>query len=64
MTEHTITLPVTGMSCVNCAMNIERGIKKLAGVHNVNVNFAAERFATVPPYRLFRDQKSDANSLK
>ena len=31
------------MTCVNCAMNIERGIKKLEGVHNVNVNFAAER---------------------
>ena len=43
MTEHTITLPVTGMTCVNCAMNIERGIKKLEGVHNVNVNFAADR---------------------
>jgi len=43
MTEHTITLPVTGMTCVNCAMNIERGLKKLEGVHNVNVNFAAER---------------------
>ena len=43
MTEHSITLPVTGMTCVNCAMNIERGVKKLAGVRNVNVNFAAER---------------------
>ncbi len=43
MTEHTITLPVTGMTCVNCAMNIERSVKKLEGVHNVNVNFAAER---------------------
>lgn len=43
MTGHIITLPVTGMTCVNCAMNIERGVKKMEGVHNVNVNFAAER---------------------
>ncbi|SHK29306.1 Cu+-exporting ATPase [Desulfatibacillum alkenivorans DSM 16219] len=37
-----ITLPVTGMTCANCAMNIERGIKKLPGVSEVSVNFANE----------------------
>ncbi|MBT3255889.1 MAG: copper-translocating P-type ATPase [Deltaproteobacteria bacterium] len=40
----TVTFPVTGMSCVNCAMNIERALKKkVPGVLNANVNFAAER---------------------
>jgi Cu+-exporting ATPase len=34
------------MSCANCALNIERGIKKLDGVTTANVNFAAEQ-ATV-----------------
>lgn len=43
MTEQTITLPVTGMTCVNCAKNVERGIKKLPGIENVNVNFASEQ---------------------
>ena len=43
MTEQTITLPVLGMTCANCALNIERGIKKLEGVQNTSVNFAAEQ---------------------
>lgn len=33
------------MSCVNCAQNIERSVKKLQGVTNVNVNFATEQAA-------------------
>ncbi|MBI9074247.1 MAG: copper-translocating P-type ATPase [Desulfatibacillum sp.] len=37
-----ITLPVTGMTCANCAMNIERGLKKLPGVTEASVNFANE----------------------
>jgi copper chaperone CopZ len=43
VTEQTITLPVTGMTCANCAANIERGLKKLEGVQTTNVNFAAEQ---------------------
>ncbi|NLA74192.1 MAG: copper-translocating P-type ATPase, partial [Deltaproteobacteria bacterium] len=44
MSETKITLPVTGMSCVNCAMNIERALrKKVQGVTGVSVNFATER---------------------
>lgn len=45
MTEQTITLPVTGMTCANCAANIERGVKKLDGVKETNVNFASEQAA-------------------
>jgi len=33
------------MTCANCAMNIERAVKKLAGIHDVRVNFAAEQAA-------------------
>jgi P-type Cu+ transporter len=46
MPQETVTIPVTGMTCANCAMNIERNVKKLEGVHSVNVNFATEK-ATV-----------------
>jgi len=43
MADLKVTLPVTGMTCVNCAMNIERGVKKLEGVKEANANFAAEQ---------------------
>lgn len=43
MKEQTLTLPVTGMSCANCAANITRTVSKLDGVTEVNVNFAAEQ---------------------
>jgi len=45
MSDQKITLPVTGMTCSNCAMNIERSVKKLAGVSEALVNFAAEKAA-------------------
>ena len=38
-------MPITGMTCANCAANIERGVKKLKGVAEANVNFAAESAA-------------------
>jgi Cu+-exporting ATPase len=45
LSEKNATIAVTGMSCVNCAQNIERSVKKLQGVTNVNVNFATEQAA-------------------
>ena len=45
MTEQKFTLPITGMTCANCAANIERGVKKLKGVADASVNFAAESAA-------------------
>ena len=39
MSEQTITLPVTGMTCANCAANIERGLKKLEGVQQHQCQF-------------------------
>ena len=38
-----IELPVTGMTCVNCANTIERTLKKTSGVGSAAVNFANER---------------------
>ncbi|UCD78016.1 MAG: copper-translocating P-type ATPase [Desulfobacterales bacterium] len=45
MTEQKFTLPITGMTCANCAANIERVVKKLDGVTDASVNFAAENAA-------------------
>jgi len=45
MTGQKFTLPITGMTCANCAVNIERGVKKLKGVADASVNFAAENAA-------------------
>ncbi|PKN29230.1 MAG: cation-transporting ATPase PacS [Deltaproteobacteria bacterium HGW-Deltaproteobacteria-21] len=45
-TAKSIQVPVTGMTCANCAMSIERALKKVQGVHDVNVNFGTEQ-ATV-----------------
>ncbi|MFP4305903.1 MAG: heavy metal translocating P-type ATPase [Desulfococcaceae bacterium] len=42
MSTQRIRLPVSGMTCANCAMNIERTVKKLDGVTDASVNFAAE----------------------
>jgi len=38
-----VSLPITGMTCANCAANIERGFRKLKGVKESNVNFASEQ---------------------
>jgi Cu+-exporting ATPase len=38
-----VSLPVTGMTCANCALNIQRSLKKLEGVTEADVNFASER---------------------
>ena len=43
MTDKMINLPITGMTCANCALTIERGLKKVDGVSAVNVNFASEK---------------------
>jgi Cation transport ATPase len=41
-----VELPISGMTCANCARAVERAVKKLPGVTSVNVNLASER-ATV-----------------
>lgn len=43
MSDKNITLPVTGMTCANCALNIQRNLKKVKGVKEANVNFATEQ---------------------
>ncbi len=35
------SIRIGGMDCASCAINIERSLKKVAGVQSVNVNFAS-----------------------
>ncbi len=37
------TMPVTGLSCSNCAMSIETNVRKMNGVSEANVDFASEK---------------------
>ena len=38
----TTQLAITGMHCVNCAQSIEKALRRVEGVAEANVNFAAE----------------------
>jgi Cu+-exporting ATPase len=38
-----VELPITGMTCSNCALTIERTLKRLDGVVEASANFATER---------------------
>ncbi|MEJ2210797.1 MAG: heavy metal translocating P-type ATPase, partial [Anaerolineae bacterium] len=38
-----VEMPVTGMTCANCAQTVERTLKRLDGVVSANVNLANER---------------------
>src|SRR5512140_1925818 len=40
-----VTMPVTGMTCANCAASIERNVRKLPGVNIANVNLASEKLS-------------------
>ena len=40
-----ITLPVTGMTCANCAATIERQVRKLPGIAVANINLASEKLS-------------------
>jgi len=39
----TIEMPLVGMTCTNCASNIERALDKVDGVLDVSVNYASEK---------------------
>src|SRR3989338_10526491 len=38
-----IILPIKGMHCASCAVNIEKSLKKVPGVKGANVNYASEK---------------------
>ncbi len=41
-----LEIPISGMTCANCAATIERNLKKMPGVTSASVNYGTER-ATV-----------------
>ncbi|MFB4163545.1 heavy metal translocating P-type ATPase [Alteribacillus sp. JSM 102045] len=41
--QEETTLQISGMTCAACAARIEKGLKKMEGVHDANVNLAMER---------------------
>lgn len=41
--DESVNLSLSGMHCASCALLIERGLKKVPGVKQANVNFAAEK---------------------
>jgi Cu+-exporting ATPase len=43
MAIQQIDLPITGMTCANCARTVERTLEKTEGVEEAHVNFATER---------------------
>jgi Cu+-exporting ATPase len=47
MTHKQIILPITGMTCANCANTVERTLKRLPGVQSATVNFANEKATVV-----------------
>ncbi|MDQ0272177.1 heavy metal translocating P-type ATPase [Cytobacillus purgationiresistens] len=43
MSQKEVTLQITGMTCAACATKIEKGLKKIEGVEDANVNLALEK---------------------
>lgn len=43
MAEKQLTLPITGMTCANCARTVSRNAKKIDGVADADVNYATEK---------------------
>ncbi len=43
MSKKTINIPITGMTCANCVLSVERSVKKVSGIGDIQVNFASEK---------------------
>ncbi len=43
MAHKQVSLPVTGMTCANCALTIERNLKRMDGIDSATVNLATEK---------------------
>ena len=57
MANKQLSLPVTGMTCANCSLNVERNLKRLEGVETASVNLATERASlTYDPSLVGEDQ--------
>jgi len=43
ITAKNATMPVSGMTCVNCALRIESNLRSIAGIKDATVDFAGEK---------------------
>jgi Cu+-exporting ATPase len=55
--QEKLDLPVEGMSCASCAVNIQKGLSQLGGVNQSNVNFATSRATVMFEPRLVSPEK-------
>ncbi|KGK91121.1 ATPase P [Desulfosporosinus sp. HMP52] len=46
---------ITGMTCANCALTIEKGLRNLPGVKSAAVNFASEKLTVETDSKVFKD---------
>ena len=47
MAKKKISLPVTGMTCANCTLTVERNLKRMGGVEGATVNLATEKASVI-----------------
>jgi Cu+-exporting ATPase len=47
MTTKQVSLPVTGMTCANCSLTVERNLKRMDGVTEASVNLATEKASVI-----------------
>jgi Cu+-exporting ATPase len=47
MSTKQISLPVTGMTCANCSLTVERNLKRMEGVDAATVNLATEKASVI-----------------
>ena len=45
--QAAVDLPITGMTCTNCANTVQRALRKVTGVVEANVNYASEKASVV-----------------
>lgn len=62
MKSHKKTYEIKGMHCASCVRIIERSIKKISGVHDVNVNLATNK-ATIE-YDASTNEKSFVDTVE
>ena len=56
--KETLSLPVEGMTCASCVLRVEKTLKKIDGVENVNVNLATEKVTFT-----INNSKADLNQI-
>src|SRR5690625_8008125 len=47
METKEVALQINGMTCSACAASVEKGLSKIEGVEQANVNFALERTSVI-----------------